>query len=198
MIDFPKIAEKQLRDQMDMGFLTIDIDSKAEGVEKTIENHKDKIRPIVLKEIEDGLVKNINLIGSKDYNVEIIKQIAEQFIQKLPGTNKNKIDELKDFILDALVEKNSELERKLHGLKNAEQVRIFTSRLFKDFERVDRNIRDGRFLRETNSTTTIRFSEKSAREYRNRNKKNHRDSRIDEFKRIIHGVAVGVDCSDLI
>jgi hypothetical protein len=196
MTDFAGIAEKQLQDQMEMGFITTDVDLMAEGEEKVIEDHKEKIRAGFIKDIEDGKIKNVQLISSNNYNLEIAEQVAEQFVRKLSGTNKNKIYELKDLIVEALMEKNSELERKLHGIKNVEQARIFASRLFKEFERIDRDVRDGRFLRETDNTITIRFADKNAREYQNRNKKNWRESRVDEFKRIIHGVAVGVDCSD--
>jgi hypothetical protein len=197
MTDFSEIAEKQLRDQMEMGFLTTDVDLLAEGEEKVIEDHKEKVRAPLIKDIKDKKIKGVRLISSNNYNLEIAKQVAEQFVRKLPGTNKNKIDELKSLIIEALMEKNGELERKLHGIKNVEQARIFASRLFEGFERVDRDIRDGRFLRETGNTMTIRFADKNAREYQNRNKKNWRDSRVDEFKRIIHGIAVEVDCSDL-
>mgnify|MGYP000076407273 CR=1 FL=1 len=44
MKNLHEITEKQLRDQIKMGFFVLDRDYKAEGEEKNIEDYKEKIR----------------------------------------------------------------------------------------------------------------------------------------------------------
>ncbi|MFC1659695.1 hypothetical protein ACFL0U_03960 [Pseudomonadota bacterium] len=192
MLNLHKIAERQLRDQIKMGFFVLDKDSEAEGKQKNIEEHKDNMKKDLLDEIESKKLK-VTFIKSNEYNEKICEAIAEEFVKKLPGTNRNKIQELKYLIAEALMTKSYELEHKIHSLRTVEDVQKFTDNLFYKFELIDQKLRDGRFLRETNKRLTIRFSDKSARHYQNRNKKNLTEARIGDFKRIIYGAALDVN-----
>ena len=190
MVNLHEIAEKQLREQIKMGFLVLDRDFTAEGEQKNIEEHKDKIRKELIEEVQNKKLK-VELIHSEQYNEKICEAVAEFFVKKLPGTNIEKIHELKEFLVEALMTKSFELEYIiLHNLRTVEDVQKFTDSLFYNFELVDQKLRDGKFLRETKKDLTIRFSDKTSRHYQNRNKKNLIEARIDDFKRIIYGCAL--------
>ena len=171
MSDLHEIAENQLRNQIKMGFLVLDNDSEAEGEQKNIEEHKDKIRGDMIEEIKDKKLK-VEFVKAHQYNNKIADAIAEFFVRKLPGTNKNKIQDLKALVSEALMGKSYELQHRLHNLRIIENVERFTDNLFREFELVDQGLRDSRYLRETDDKLTIRFSDKNTREHANKQTKN--------------------------
>ena len=122
MSNLHEIAEKQLRDQMKMGFLVFDKDPDAKGEQKNIEEHKEKLVKPLLEEIKDKKLR-VELIKSDNYSEKICEAIAKEFVKKIPGINGNQIEELEDLLVESLMVKSEELERKISSLRYFEDVK---------------------------------------------------------------------------